>query len=327
MEVIRTRRVQLLSCAVVAFVAAAALAAGQRPNPGGQRQRAARETQAANTTYTRAEAETVAARLYRAILGREGEAAGLSGAAAEIQNGDLQGQIVTMVRSSEFRQRSSSRNSTQLLEQFYQGMLGRKPDNAGTSAFSARMEAGQYAAVLLEMADSAEFRQAVSGAAPAQTGRTAPATPTRLEAALNCQARVIDLLRQDSPGRVFLSFDRLPDVSSDGRTVQGPAVDRFDNDRQMNYSCQGDTASYTYADRRAARGGNRQLQFPSVAVKNCQVAVSTEIVFDAASLSATDSTTEYVIGILAKGGTTRYTCETSRQRVLSLKSQAMTGAR
>jgi len=182
------------------------------------------------------------------------------------------------------------------------------------------MQTMRYGEVAMRILESAEFREQIG--APANPGPpsrpSTPATASRLDAALACQATVLDRLRGEAPGRPFLSFDRLPDVSADGRVVRGEAVDRFDNDRHLTYSCDGANASYAYADRRRASGGNRRMQFPSNAVKNCMYAISTEIVFDAAGLSASDSSTEYVIGLL---GGTRYTCTMDRARVLDVKRQ------
>lgn len=299
----------------VALMAVTASGAGQeRADPRTQRE--GRQGQAPQPAYTRAQAQAVAGRLYRAILGREADPAGLAGAVSELERGNLRGQITNMLRSPEFEQKAQERNATQLLEQFYQGLLGRQPDSAGVTAFTPKMRVRQYASVLMEMVGSPEFQQAVTGGSGGSGQPTA--APSRLEAALDCQARVLDRLRRDSAGRPFVSFDRLPDVSADGKTVRGQAVDRFDADRDMAYACEGTNVSYTYRDGRQARGGDRKMQFPSVAVKNCQVAVSPSAVFDAASLTITDTATEYVLGWI---GGTRYTCETQQQRVLSLKSK------
>jgi hypothetical protein len=308
MAAMRGRWVRLLLIAAMITVPTVLAAAADAQRP---RSRAANES-----GYSRAEAEAIAARLYRGILGREADPGGMAGAAAEIQRGNLPGQIDSMLQSPEFRQRQRDLNPTQLLDQFFQGMLGRRPDNSAVSGYLPQMRARQYAAVLMSIVDSDEFQANPGTQSRPSRSAQASAGPSRLEAALDCQALVIDRVRRDASGRVFLSFDRLPDISGGGRVVSGPAVDRFDRDRQVSYTCDGGNVSYAYADRRRPNGGDRKLQFPSGAVKNCQNAISRDTVFDAATLSASDSSTEYVIGLV---GGTRYTCTMDRQRVVDVR--------
>lgn len=266
-------------------------------------------------SFSRADATTIANRLYRAMFGREGEPNGISQATAEIQRGNLQRQVNAMVGSAEFRGVTSRLQPAAMLEQFYRGLMGREPDTAGVNAYLPRMEKRQYASVLLDIIGSPEFRRGL-GAPTA-----APAAPTRLEAALDCQARVLDAARREASGLVFWSFDRMPEVSSDGRTASGPAVDRFDEDRPLTYRCDGNDVTFAYADRGRARGADRRLEFPSGAARACMAAARDDagraITFDAAALSATDTRAEFVIG-LAANTSMRFTCEMEGTRVVSI---------
>jgi len=111
----------------------------------------------ARAGYSRAEAETIAAGLYRGILGRDGDAGGLEGAVNEIQRGNLENQIDAMLRSDEFRQSIASAGPGEILERLYQGLLGRPADSTGVRTFQGEIERRRYAEVVLALIRSPEF--------------------------------------------------------------------------------------------------------------------------------------------------------------------------
>lgn len=274
----------------------------------------AQQPQAAGVTYTRADAELIGRRLYRAALGRDADAGGLTTVTAEIQRGNLQSAISNLVTSAEFVRSQQSKPAAELVEQFYQGLLQRAPDTAGVRAFMPRVQRRQYATVLTEMIGSPEFRS-ILASPPADT--MGSAATSRLDHALGCQGKVIEAARKDAGGRVFLTFDRMPEISTDGGTVSGPAVDRFgDEDRQLTYRCAGSAITYVYADRKGPVAVDPRLDFPSGAVRACEAAVRPGLIFEAASLTATDTNAEYVLGI---SGSTVHQCEMSATRVVSVK--------
>ena len=112
---------------------------------------------AARSTYERGEAQVVATALYAAILNRDPDAAGYGSAVTEIQSGNLEAQIAGMLGSGEFRQLAGDKTPAQILEQFYQGILGREGDSAGVRLYLGEMRRGQYASVLLKLIRSPEF--------------------------------------------------------------------------------------------------------------------------------------------------------------------------
>jgi len=114
---------------------------------------------AARASYERAEAEIVATALYAAVLKREPDPGGFSLAVAEIQSGNLEGQVTGMVRSNEFRQVTNGMTPAQILEQFYQGILQREGDSAGVRLYLGEMRRGEYASVLLKLIRSPEFER------------------------------------------------------------------------------------------------------------------------------------------------------------------------
>lgn len=157
----RTRGFRLLVVVVLVAIPMAVMAWGierdRRPDEQGQRSR--RPSEWGTRTYTRAEAEVVAARLYVAVLGREGDPGGLRSAAAQIERGNLDSQVESMLQSREFRRRRTEPEARQMLDQFYQGILGRRPDGTGARAYIPMLRDGQYADVIVALINSAEFRQ------------------------------------------------------------------------------------------------------------------------------------------------------------------------
>lgn len=143
-------------------------------------------------------------------------------------------------------------------------------------------------------------------------GAASAAPVASMDAALACQAKVVDAASKSAGGAVFLTFDRVPDVN--GANVSGNAMDRSvdKSDRALTYSCSGAKATFAYRDGR--KPVVMKGSFPSGAVRNCQSAA--KATFDAASLSASDSATEYVLGL--SGGSVRQ-CTMDRQRVVTVK--------
>lgn len=113
----------------------------------------------ARAGYERDEAEFLARALYAAILNREPDAGGFSGAVTEIQRGDLDAQIAAMTRSAEFQQLAGPISPAELLDQFYQGILGRPSDSDGVREYLGEMQRRQYASVLSKLIRSAEFER------------------------------------------------------------------------------------------------------------------------------------------------------------------------
>jgi len=265
------------------------------------------------------DANAVARRAYLGVLGREADAVGLASATTEVQRGRLSVVVDGMLKSTEFANLQRTKTPEQLLEQFSVGFLWRTPDAGLSQMFLPRVQQRKYAEVIMTMANSEEFRNKLGTQPIAATVLpAAPAPVVRLDAALACQARVIDAVRSAAGGRVFVTFDRMPTVSDDGQTVSGPAMDRVvdKGERDMTYRCAGKDVSFTYADRRAPVAMDVRERFPSAAVRNCQNAVKDGLTFDAASLSASESSAEYVLGFT--GGAVKQ-CTMDRERVVPVK--------
>lgn len=101
--------------------------------------------------------ELLARWLFQGILGREGDDAGLRAAANEIQKGQLRAQVEAMVGSPEFRKRRAGLPARELLEDLYQGLLGRRPDSSGVRRYLDDVERGNLTGVVLELLQSDEL--------------------------------------------------------------------------------------------------------------------------------------------------------------------------
>ena len=116
---------------------------------------------AARTGYSRSESEFIVSALYKAILARDVDvgAPSLSATVAEVQAGHLDSLVAAIFRSAEFRQSATGVDPATLLEQFYQGILGRESDSGGVRTYQGEMRRGQYASVLLKLIRSPEFER------------------------------------------------------------------------------------------------------------------------------------------------------------------------
>lgn len=108
--------------------------------------------------------EILASWLYRALLGREGERSGIAATAAEIAAGRLDQQVDSMLASAEFAERRRGMSAVQLLDSFYQGLLGRSPDPAGARRYTDDILRGEFDEVVEEILESDELRDRLNRA-------------------------------------------------------------------------------------------------------------------------------------------------------------------
>jgi hypothetical protein len=117
----------------------------------------------ARTGYSRTEAEHVVARLYRALLERDADGSSVRAATSEVQRGNLDQLVDSMVRSPEFRSSLPGVSAEQLLDRFYRGIFGRDADTGGVREYLGDVRARQYTSVILRMIRSAEFERRLPG--------------------------------------------------------------------------------------------------------------------------------------------------------------------
>jgi hypothetical protein len=223
-----------------------------------------RRNQPTTAKYSRADAEIVARRLYLGLLNREPDPTGLSGTIDALTEGQLQRRVNEMVQSDEFRKNTATKPAREVLTQFYQGLLGREPDQGGFEGFLPRVQRRQYAQVVVEMVNSPEFKNKLSNAPPSGT----PATPADTGAAVNCMEQVVEKVRNDLPGAVLLRFESA--------ATEGAAFDVLDGNRRLNYNCN-NGVSYSYEDNRNSRSAPAESDFPNESVRACQSAVRAQV--------------------------------------------------
>lgn len=126
-------------------------------------------TSVAHAGYTRAQAEYIATRLYRALFAREPDPEGFRAAVAEIQRNRLGSLLEGMLKSPEFKEKWQAKPASRFLEQIYQGLLDRPPDSEGVRRYLREVERGRLKGVLADIIHSEEFEEAMvraSGGAP-----------------------------------------------------------------------------------------------------------------------------------------------------------------
>lgn len=118
---------------------------------------------AARTSYSRRDAETIVRALYRAVLQRDVDQDSLRAAVAEIQQGNLESLVGSMVRSGEFLTRRGRISPEEMLDAFYDGVFRRPPDSGGVKDYLNLVRQGRHAEVLLRLIRSAEFEKRLPG--------------------------------------------------------------------------------------------------------------------------------------------------------------------
>lgn len=118
-------------------------------------------TSVAHGGYTRAQAEYIATRLYRALLAREPDPEGFRAAVAEIQRNRLGSLLEGMLKSPEFQEKWRGQQPSAFLEQLYLGLLGRPPDSSGVRRYLRDVERGRLKAVVADIVHSEEFENAM----------------------------------------------------------------------------------------------------------------------------------------------------------------------
>ena len=272
---------------------------------------------AATTPYSRQDAEIVARRLYLAILDREPDPSGLNETIDALQRGQAERRVTQMIQSPEFRTQVAQRPAREILNQFYDGLLGREADPTGVTSFLPRVEKRQYANVVLEIMNSPEFRKQLSSSAGTPSGT--PASTGDSAAAVNCMEQVVEKVRNDLSGAVLLRFESA--------STRGTAIDVLDGNRRLNYDCTSGV-SYSYEDNRNARTAPNESDFPDASVRACQNAVraqvgrdrnNVEVTFESAGLMPMDGP-DAVRGLgfeRPQGANFHYQCEVDGNRVVN----------
>lgn len=268
--------------------------------------------------------QTQAHMIYRALLGRDADTAGLNDTALDIQRGRTRQRVDAIVSGTEFRGKVAGRTPEQMLTQIYQGLLQRDPD-PGSAGWLSMIQRQQYSNAVMGIMDTDEFRSKL--AAAASSTPSAPAGVTvDTNAAVGCQENIVEAIRNDLTGFVFIQFDQ---ASISGSTISGSATDVSDGGRRLTYRCDGNS-SYSYDDGRRARSAPASGEFSNEIVRSCQGEIRTKVQrtgaanveFESAGLIPGDGV-QWVRGLGfeksasgANGANFHYTCEMKGTQIL-----------
>ena len=123
--------------------------------------------------------QTVAQRLYVALLGRDPDPEGLRNATAQVAAGRLNDLVRSITTSPEFTNVRQSRSSADLLDQIYRGLFGRAADTAARTAYQRRIDNGDVAGVVADLVGSDEFANVQGSATVANQTATGEDNRTR----------------------------------------------------------------------------------------------------------------------------------------------------
>ncbi len=294
----------------------------------------ARTTPVPAPATTGSASQVTANRIYRALLGRDADAVGLTDTATDIERGRTRQRIDAIVGGTEFRNHVRGMQSTQIVTQVYQGLLQRDPDFPGATSWQRLMEQGRYSDAVLGIMDSAEFQNKIAASSSnnanvpgGSRSSTAPAT-VDATGAVTCEENVVEAIRNDLRGFVFLQFD-TPAIN--GSAITGSATDVADGGRRLTFRCDGGT-SYSYSDGRRDRSAPTEGEFSSDVVRSCQGEIRTKVqqqrgaasvVFESAGLMPYNGDTKMVRGLGfersrtgANGANFLYSCEMRGTQIL-----------
>lgn len=148
-------------------------------------------------------------RLYRAVLRRDPEAAGLRYWTDQRQRGvPLESVAGAIMASPEFHHRYGAASDDQFVDLLYANVLGRGPDAAGRAHWKGQVRAKGRAAVLLGFTESLEFRWLTGTGGPPPPGITSPPATGSTPPATGGAPAPVDT----GAGQVLLSvdFDQAP---------------------------------------------------------------------------------------------------------------------
>lgn len=107
------------------------------------------------------ESQFVAARIYRALAGREPEPAVLEQAAADVEQGKLRQRVNAIVVSADFRSHTYGLAPDRILAQIYQGLLDHDPDpemDPAATGWQRMIATSKYADVIAGIIATPEFQ-------------------------------------------------------------------------------------------------------------------------------------------------------------------------
>ena len=118
---------------------------------------------AARTSYDRRDAEFIVDALYSAILARDPDQGSQCSAVAEVQQGNIENLLNSILRSQEFAALRGEVSPEGLLDRLYMGIFDREADSGGVREYLGLIRSGRYTDTLLRMIRSTEFERRLPG--------------------------------------------------------------------------------------------------------------------------------------------------------------------
>ena len=101
-----------------------------------------RSIHAPRTSYSRRDAEFIVEALYSAILDRGPDQQSQRSAVAEVERGNLENLLNSMLRSQEFAASRGAVSAADLLDRFYRGIFSRDADSGGVGEYLGLVRSG-----------------------------------------------------------------------------------------------------------------------------------------------------------------------------------------
>jgi hypothetical protein len=268
------------------------------------------------------ESQFVAARVYRALVGRDAEPAVLAQLATDIEQGRLRQRVNAIVISQEFRSHIYGLSPDEILTGIYQGLLEHDPD-ASAAGWQRMILTAKYADVIAGIVATPEFKAKLAPFAAAEAGAAPPAGTAVADVppSVACQESVVEAVRRDLGGVVFMQFDA---AKIDGTTISGTATDVNGGGRRLTYQCDA-VATYQYDDGARERHAAAGADFASDVVRACLADIRlkaqqehgvSRLVFQSAGLMTGGSDSHLVRGVASEtlafgsaGSTYAYSCD------------------
>jgi hypothetical protein len=266
------------------------------------------------------ESQFVAARVYRALIGREAESEALAQLAADIEQGRLRQRVNAIVISQEFRSHIYGLAPDQILAGIYQGMLDHDPD-ASAAGWQRMISMAKYADVIAGIIATPEFKAKLAPFSAAAAAPPAGTAAGEVPPSVTCQEDVVEAIRRDLGGVVFIRFDA---ATVDGATITGAATDVNGGGRRLSYRCD-PAATYKYDDGGRERHVAPGADFASDVVRACLADIRLKaqqehgvarLVFQSAGLMTGGADSHLVRGLASEvmasvsaGSTYLYSCD------------------
>lgn len=197
------------------------------------------------------EPAAIAERLFAALLDREPSGLELEQAASQIDTGQRDALLGTLLGSSEYRRLRSTKTPNTLLDQYFAGLFDRSPDASAYRTFSGELSRGNDAGVVRALLDSPEFDDVIAG-------QSLDASPAEAACMRATEERVSTDLRRTTK----LTFLTVATASGSFFTDEIRGTAKLPDGRGVDFACSSErlSGSITEVDYRLTEARTEQVQ-------------------------------------------------------------------